>query len=127
MAEGATPGGVVPVLTRYGLSPDADLVFRTLHDTAAMSGAELRLRLGLTATRVAEACEQLSTAGAVRPVTSAEGGRGRTWRAVPPAEFLPALRHRHLTGEYVRAVARQHDQTRTGHGAVLLAAGLTAD
>ncbi|HEX5740178.1 MAG TPA: hypothetical protein VFY17_01335, partial [Pilimelia sp.] len=123
---GAGTGRVVPVLTRHGATPDADLVFRTLATSGVRSATGLRLRLGLTAARVDRACEELAAIGAIRAVTNPTG-RTRTWRAVDPTEFLPALRARHLSREYGRAKARQDAATRNGHGAVLLAAGLPAD
>ncbi|GGK31004.1 hypothetical protein GCM10010124_24800 [Pilimelia terevasa] len=119
-------GPVVPVLTRYGMSPDADLVYRTLTGAGAQSESGLRLRLGLTAAQTARACDELAAVQALRGVTN-PGGRSRTWRAAPTGEFLPRLRDRHRTAEYARAKTRQDAATRTGHGAVLLAAGLPAD
>ncbi|GGJ93009.1 hypothetical protein GCM10010123_23610 [Pilimelia anulata] len=124
--RGAVADRVVPVLTRYGATPDADLVYRTLATTGAQSETGLRLRLGLTAGRVERARDELAALHAIRGLTT-PGGRSRTWRAADPDDFLPALRDRHLSTGYQRAKARQDDASRTGHGAVLLAAGLPAD
>lgn len=94
-------GAGVPSLVSCGLSPDADLVYRTLVTFGAGRAAELARGLGLPRRRVLDAldelaaCDAASLAPAARPETA-------VWRAHPPAMVVPALRH---------SRARRHSRT----------------
>ncbi|GLH99995.1 helix-turn-helix transcriptional regulator [Phytohabitans aurantiacus] len=85
-------GAAVPSLVSCGLSPDADLVYRTLVTFGAGCAVELARGLGLPRRRVLDALDELadrnaaSLAPAARPETA-------VWRAHPPATVVPALRH----------------------------------
>jgi DNA-binding CsgD family transcriptional regulator len=91
--EGAVVvGAAVPSLVSCGLSPDADLVYRTLVTFGAGCAVELARGLGLPRRRVLDALDELaawdaaSLAPAARPETA-------VWRAHPPATVVPSLRH----------------------------------
>jgi len=104
-------GAPVPSLVRWGVSPDADLVYRALATLRAGTPAWLAHELGMSSARVAAAIDDLAAAGAVR-----RSPRG-TWRAAPADEAVAALRGRR------RPVASAADPARRHH-AILLGAGL---
>ncbi|GAA4473364.1 helix-turn-helix transcriptional regulator [Phytohabitans houttuyneae] len=105
-------GAAVPSLVSCGLSPDADLVYRTLVTFGAECAAQLARALGLPRQRVLDALDELSAwdaaylAPAARPDTA-------VWRAHPPDTVVPALRH---------SAARP----RARHDAARMSAGSTA-
>jgi DNA-binding CsgD family transcriptional regulator len=107
-------GAAVPSLVRWGLSSDADLVFRTITTMGPRSSRMLALELGLPGRRIDDALAELYTAGAAAPVTDATrvASRARLWVGRPPAELVAALRSRRL-----RLVDRD-EQCRT-HNAVV--------
>jgi DNA-binding CsgD family transcriptional regulator len=77
----------VPLLTRWGVAPDADLVFRALASFGRRTAAELAAELGMSRRRVDSALEQLHAHGiAMRP-----GKRDRPWRVADAAEVLKIL------------------------------------
>jgi len=106
-----TIGAAVPSLVRWGLSCDADLVFRTLATMGARDARELALELGLPGRRIDGALAELRTAGAATTRPS-DRRRGPTWQAGPPAEVVAALRHRRLR------LVDQHEQVRSHHAVV---------
>ncbi|WP_433789177.1 LuxR C-terminal-related transcriptional regulator [Actinoplanes sp. CA-252034] len=70
---------MVPVLGRWGLSPHADLVYRTLTMLGPQTCAMLARELDIDGGRLAEAMEELTAAGAARLTCR---GRERWWSAV---------------------------------------------
>ena len=103
-------GAPVPSLVRWGLSPDADLLYRALVTFGPRSGRWLARDLGLPLRRVDAAAEELQAAGAL------EGSGGRTvLRARAVTEVLAALRRgrrSRLTGPRTepRERARHHHE-----------------
>jgi DNA-binding CsgD family transcriptional regulator len=95
----------VPSLTRWGLSSDADLVYRLLHTYGSRSASDASRELGMPAPRIADALEELRVAAAVRAVA---GRVGRVWAAGPPAEVLAQLRRRRLVIADPAAQALSH-------------------
>lgn len=70
---------VVPVLGRWGLSPYADLIYRSLALTGPATPRQLVSQLGVEAGRVSRALDELAGFGAARP---AFGGRDGRWSAI---------------------------------------------
>ncbi|AGL17581.1 helix-turn-helix transcriptional regulator [Actinoplanes sp. N902-109] len=60
-------GAVVPVLTRWGVSADADLVYRALVQLDPRDAAGLARELGMPSRRVRDAIDELVALGAVAP------------------------------------------------------------
>jgi DNA-binding CsgD family transcriptional regulator len=79
--------GAVPALTRWGLSADADLIYRALAQLGPADGNRLARELGLPRTRTRSALDELAAAG----VTVVAG---RTWSARAPAEVVRCFRRR---------------------------------
>jgi DNA-binding CsgD family transcriptional regulator len=99
-SEATVPvSAVIPSLVRWGVSPDADLVYRALVTFGPQTRSQAARELGMSPRRVADALEELSTEDAARVVPS---GRGRgaadagTWYADPPDQVVRALRRRRL-------------------------------
>jgi hypothetical protein len=77
----------IPSLVRWGLSPDADLLYRVLVTSGPRSVGWLARDLGMPPRRVEAATEELVTAGAVeRP-----GAREKVVRPVPVTDLVAAL------------------------------------
>jgi DNA-binding CsgD family transcriptional regulator len=83
---------VVPSLGRWGLSPHADLVYRTLVLTGAQTSHQLARHLGVDPGRVRRALDELANAGSARP--SGSGGV-RQWVPTDPGRLLAVMRQRH--------------------------------
>ena len=66
-------GALIPSLTRWGLTSDADLVFRTLATFGKQEARVLAADLGLARHRVDTALAELHECGAASP----EAGAGR--------------------------------------------------
>jgi DNA-binding CsgD family transcriptional regulator len=64
-------GQVVPVLTRWGVSADADLVYRALRQLPPRDSGGLARELGMSIRRVQTAVEELVALGAVQPAPGA--------------------------------------------------------
>jgi DNA-binding CsgD family transcriptional regulator len=86
-------GGAIPQLTRWGLSPDADLAYRALTMSGSATPSELARSLGMPGARVRSALDELASAGAARPGT-ARHEPGRAWTPVPVGQVLTAVRRR---------------------------------
>jgi DNA-binding CsgD family transcriptional regulator len=85
VTERAAP---VPLLTRWGLSADADLVFRFLTGYGRRGAPAIAGELGMPAARVASALDELHAAGVVhRRAPTA-------WQVVDPAEAFELVRSR---------------------------------
>src|SRR3712207_6741933 len=88
-------GAAVPSLVRWGLSSDADLVFRTLVTFGPRTERILAGELGLPGRRTAEALAELREAGAA---VSTDDSRTtmRIWTARRPAAVVSMLRSRRM-------------------------------
>jgi DNA-binding CsgD family transcriptional regulator len=84
----------VPSLVRWGLSADADLLFRTLATFGPRSERDLAVELGLSRRRVTDAVAELRGAGAA---DADNGGRNAArWHNRPPADVIADLRARRM-------------------------------
>ncbi|HEX6682210.1 MAG TPA: helix-turn-helix transcriptional regulator [Candidatus Limnocylindrales bacterium] len=86
-----TTGGPLPLLTRWGLSPDADLVFRTLTMFGPQTASGLERDLGISRHRVDRALSDLDDAGAAAPAVQS-GLKERRWCARSSEETMHGLR-----------------------------------
>ncbi|MEV4278639.1 LuxR C-terminal-related transcriptional regulator [Actinoplanes xinjiangensis] len=82
---------VVPVLGRWGLSPHADLIYRTLTMRGPQTCAMLARELDIDGGRLAAATDELSAAGAARLTCR---GRERWWHAVDVHRVGQLMRQR---------------------------------
>jgi DNA-binding CsgD family transcriptional regulator len=97
-------GAAVPSLARWGLSSDADLVFRTLTTFGARPARTLATELGLARQRVESALAELHECGAA--ATSGDG-RASMWTGRPADEVVHRLRARRMRpSDGMRAVRR---------------------
>jgi DNA-binding CsgD family transcriptional regulator len=104
-------GAAVPSLARWGLSVDADLVFRTLATVGPRSPRELGVELGLTAQRVDAALAELRECAACLP--SGSGRSARVWLARRPQDVVAALRSRRMqVVDPLAQAATHHDVVR---------------
>jgi len=105
-------GVAVPSLVRWGLSPDADLVYRDLVTLGPLTSRGVGRDLGMPVRRVDAAAEELVAAGAVTAAPVLVRGQRRPlergWRAVPAADVLAALRRRRLRVVDADERARRH-------------------
>jgi len=89
-------GAALPSLVRWGLSPDADLVYRTLVSLDTAREGQLAHELGLPHERIREAVRELAEAGAIRRVSSTSRrspkATGRAvWAARQPNQVVGQL------------------------------------
>jgi DNA-binding CsgD family transcriptional regulator/DNA-binding Lrp family transcriptional regulator len=89
-------GSALPSLVRWGLSPDADLVYRTIVSLDAAREGQLAHELGMAHERVRSAVRELADAGAIRRISSiprhAPKATGRAvWAACQPNQFVRQL------------------------------------
>ncbi len=91
-------GAAVPSLTRWGMTSDADLVFRTLTTFGGHTVRMLSKELGMPVRRVEHALAELRTAGAVTrmPFHALAEARQPVWASLPPDVVVTALRMRRL-------------------------------
>ncbi|MEQ4303958.1 helix-turn-helix transcriptional regulator [Plantactinospora sp. B6F1] len=84
-------GPEAPSLSVWGLSPDADLIFRCMLMFGSQTAGQLERGLGMSRHRVARGLDELFSAGAVdhRP-----GRRALRWTPLEPSRVVPALRER---------------------------------
>ncbi|NJC64631.1 hypothetical protein HC028_08955 [Planosporangium flavigriseum] len=97
----ARMGSALPSLVRWGLSPDADLVYRTLVSLDTARESQLAHELGMAHERVREAMRELAHAGAIRRVSSTSRRAPKTnsravWAARQPNQVVRQL-HGHRT------------------------------
>jgi DNA-binding CsgD family transcriptional regulator len=85
----------VPSLVPWGLSPDADLVYRTLVTFRPASAGDLERSLGMSRRRVLAALDELAAAGAATSGPAASR-RGLVWAPRPPDEVSAARRRARL-------------------------------
>ncbi|HEU5107407.1 MAG TPA: hypothetical protein VFT95_02405, partial [Micromonosporaceae bacterium] len=88
----SAPGAAIPLLTRWGVSADADLVFRALTEFGAQRPAELAGWLGLPARRLAAALDELAAIGAAVPAPAGEGAGEALWFGRSATEVIAGLR-----------------------------------
>jgi DNA-binding CsgD family transcriptional regulator len=92
--------GVVPRLTTWGLSADADLVFRVLTERGPQTAVQLSGSLGLSRLRVADALDELTASDACRSDPTMRAGRPwsetRLWHGRPPTHVLAGLHRRRV-------------------------------
>jgi DNA-binding CsgD family transcriptional regulator len=112
MLLGTVPvGAAVPSLTRWGLSTDADLVFRTLTTFGPQDRRALARDLGLPGQRIADALAELRAAGAAAPVADGRPADRRqvTWAGRSVDETVTRLRADRLRlVDRAGQVARHH-------------------
>jgi DNA-binding CsgD family transcriptional regulator len=101
-------GTAVPSLVRWGLSSDADLVYRTIATFGPRSARTLAFELGLPARRIDQALEELHTVGAAMPATRAHARQQPVWTTRRPWDVVSSLRSRRLTLVNRDAQARIH-------------------
>lgn len=109
----------VPSLTRWGVSPDADLVYRSLAMIGPGTVGSLSASLGITRHRVSMAIDELHVTGAVRGPGGPEPVPGaQRWQAVDVGEVVAALRQRRLRTVDLRYQAGFHHALMQGSGLV---------
>jgi DNA-binding CsgD family transcriptional regulator len=97
----ARMGSALPSLVRWGLSPDADLVYRTLVSLDTARESQLAHELGMAHERVRGAMRELAHAGAIRRVSATSRRAPKTngravWAARQPNQVVRQL-HGHRT------------------------------
>jgi DNA-binding CsgD family transcriptional regulator len=109
-SESMPLGTAVPSLVRWGLSSDADLVFRTVATFGPRSARALAGELGLPSRRIDDALEELHAAGAATPITHGTGrARQRPlWATRRPRDVVSSLRSRRLRLVDPDVQARSH-------------------
>jgi len=85
---------VIPALTRWGTSADADLVYRALTMVGPMTEHGLARELGVSRTRVRGAIDELAHRTAVAPACTRPVRGDRPWAAAPLPHVLGVLRYR---------------------------------
>lgn len=111
-SSGLTVGPAVPSLTRWGLSSDADLTYRTLACFGPRAPRELASELGLARRRLDTALAELRSAGVAAPFEDgrSNGRPGAAWVAGSPAKVITALRSRRLRLADQLLQARRHHE-----------------
>lgn len=110
-------GAPVPSLTRWGLSPDADLVYRSLATIGPGTLGSLSVALGITRNRTSAALDELYTVGAARGGgDDAVPQTGRRWQAQPVDHVLVLLRQRRTRTVDLRHQAGFHHALMQGSG-----------
>ncbi|HEX8628639.1 MAG TPA: LuxR C-terminal-related transcriptional regulator [Catenuloplanes sp.] len=102
----------VPSLQRWGVSADADLMYRALVMMGPRTSAVAARQLGVTDARVRRALDELAAVGAARRAGGAADG---LWSAVPAGQVLTAL-HRPRRRAPSSPVERWVRQVRTVAG-----------
>ncbi|MGW4461270.1 LuxR C-terminal-related transcriptional regulator [Micromonospora sp. NBC_01796] len=105
----------IPRLTRWGVSPDADLIYRALTMMGGRKDTELSRELGLPRSRVVAALDELAALRAAQPTRSAtiRSGVARRWDPCPVPQVLRHLRRPAVPGSQ-RDRWRQHFGTLDG-------------
>ena len=98
-------GAAVPSLVPWGLSPDADLVYRAMATVGATTAGGLARELGMARHRIGNALAELESIDAVLPARPAPA-RATTWTPRPPAEVMDSLRRARAERAAQRAVRR---------------------
>lgn len=82
---------LAPRLTAWGVSSDADLIYRYLLVSGARTTADIESRLGMSRKRVAAGLDELRSLGAARPWAERQDV---TWVPSPIANVVLSLRQR---------------------------------
>jgi DNA-binding CsgD family transcriptional regulator len=103
-------GAALPSLVRWGVSADADLVYRTLLTFGPGTRRNLGTELVMPVRRIDDALAELGAAGAVTATTGERNAtrRSPTWVAAPPDRVVAALRARRLCLADGRVLAESH-------------------
>jgi DNA-binding CsgD family transcriptional regulator len=118
------PPVTVPALTRFGVSPDADLVFRTLVRDGPALPVELIRALGLPGRRIRCALDELTGLEIARCAPRAgRTDHARLWLAVPVPEALERLRCLHIARAQLRHRMERHLRSLASLGVALPEAG----
>jgi DNA-binding CsgD family transcriptional regulator len=110
-------GVVVPSLVRWGVSPDADLVYRALVTIGPQVAGQLSRDLGMAGRRVSAALEELAVQGAVAPSRTDRARRSeqfRYWMPNSPERVVQTLRRNRLRIVDPRELAERHLATIDG-------------
>lgn len=111
-------GAVVPSLVRWGISADADLVYRALVTVGPQAARQVAQDLDLATRRVAEALDELLAYDAVRAVHRRPSPRRPAepdlWCALAPDQVIHALRRRRLRLADPWELAQRHLATVAG-------------
>jgi DNA-binding CsgD family transcriptional regulator len=96
--EAASSAPAIPALTRWGLSPTADLVYRTLVTFGPQTSEQAGQDLGLPPRVVRQALEELASAGAAQPLSQIGGIATRPseweWQPIPVRQVLETVTRR---------------------------------
>jgi DNA-binding CsgD family transcriptional regulator len=93
-------GPATPSLAVWGLSADADLLYRYMLTSGSLTVGQIERGLGLSRQRVARGLDELVSAGAVDHPRGS--GRAIRWTPVGPESVVPALRERRHSGARLR-------------------------
>ncbi len=111
-------GVVIPSLLRWGVSADADLVYRALVTLGPQAARRIALDLGMSSRRVGQALDELMTNGAVRAIHRGRSPRRAAepdlWCAIAPDQVIHGLRRRRLRPVDPWELAQRHLATVTG-------------
>jgi DNA-binding CsgD family transcriptional regulator len=107
------PGAAVPSLVRWGLTADADLVYRSLVTFGPQDTRKLAGDLGMAVRRTQAAVEELAAVRAASPEAPRPGRTTRVsakpmWRAAPAATVISELRRRRPRVVDMADYARRH-------------------
>lgn len=105
------PETTIPSLTRWGLSPSAELVYRALSILGQSTIEELCVGLDLPVRRVQDALEELRAIGGCGLVDGLSPAR---WSAGAPSAVTAALQRRHQQMAVSAHALRQQMMTRPG-------------
>ncbi|GGK91164.1 helix-turn-helix domain-containing protein [Mangrovihabitans endophyticus] len=100
-----------PSLARWGLSVDADLVYRTMATFGARSAPQLSAELGLPPRRVHAALAELHEAGAAARRPDRPSPRRPVWASRPCDDVVARLRERRMQIADREAQASAHRRT----------------
>jgi DNA-binding CsgD family transcriptional regulator len=121
-------GAAVPSLARWGLTSDADLVYRTLITFGPRPLRILSTELGLPRQRIGDALAELRENGAAMAVADNRGAARSAplWVGRPPADVIVALRMRRLRLVDRNAQAQQHRSVVHALNTMLTGVGIPA-
>ncbi|MEV4413713.1 helix-turn-helix transcriptional regulator [Catellatospora sp. NPDC049609] len=109
---------VVPSLMKWGVSPQADLVYRTLLTFGPWSVDSISRSLDMRARQVRSALDELTALGAAVPdrAPADGGGDDRVWSGRAPAHVVSLLRDRHQrTAQARHRLHRRLSRTASPH------------
>jgi DNA-binding CsgD family transcriptional regulator len=112
-------GAAVPSLVRWGLTSDADLVYRTLVTLGPRTERSLAVELGLSARRTAQALAELRECGAAA-ATKDPRTTVRLWTPARPAAVVERLRARRFNPVDPAEQLRSHQAVLRSSGLVTL-------